>query len=203
MNFETKTVRAQVGELDGLVQDAERVLKYVQEFANELYLPALNEWRYATGHLSRCLSSERHQVAPECELDKAICHMRRAYYDGVLLLMECFAFRAYRFCRSARQLMRRELIQGPGLDEIEQTLRDVLIARQKISMTSLDQMEGGLSECRSMVNRIVTAYAVINTYMPLLILYERRSRYVRILLTVVCVMAGVIGGRLIWLFGKF
>lgn len=191
-----------VDELNNLVLDTERVLKYIERFANEFYLPALNEWRYAAGHLTRYLLAER-QGKDSDELRKAIAHLRRAYDDAVLLLMESFADSAYVFCKRTWRLARHKFIRQIGQDRVRDTLEEVLTVRQKIGMASLDGIELTLADLRAIVDRIVSSYEVIDSYMPMLRLYEHRVARWRILSTIANIVVGTVCGLLIWWVGEY
>ena len=71
---------------------AERLIKDVEEFCDEVAIPAINELRYAGFHISGAIVGDASQ--PEEELEKAILHCHRSIYDagnaGIIAGLEIF-----------------------------------------------------------------------------------------------------------------
>lgn len=91
-----KTKADKLEEIRNLYQDAERRIKEIEVFQEELPLPAINELRYAGHHLLRAEEAGA-QDASDAELDKARNHCLRAIYDAEELraLSALSQFRAF------------------------------------------------------------------------------------------------------------
>ena len=70
---------ALIKDLSEFLLKTERILKIIEQSANEMYLPIMIEWRYATLHLVKFLEGELSGDTTRVELDKALCHVKRSY----------------------------------------------------------------------------------------------------------------------------
>ncbi len=77
MSEEPMYDRETLREISSLYQEAERAIKYVEDFDGVLTVPAVNQLRYAGNHLNRYLA----EVDPD-ELRDALKHVKRATYDA-------------------------------------------------------------------------------------------------------------------------
>lgn len=70
--------QAKLSEIVALFTEAEEAIKYIEDFGENLIVPAVNQLRYAGNHLVRYLSSS----AEVDELRDAEKHAKRATYDA-------------------------------------------------------------------------------------------------------------------------
>lgn len=74
-----------------LFDTAENKVKEVEQFAQELSIPSINELRYVGYHLARALCEESEQEL-NCQIEKAKAHCKRAIYDaheiGIIYMLE-------------------------------------------------------------------------------------------------------------------
>jgi len=61
---------------------AEQKVKLIEVLDNNLYIPSVNELRYAGYHLSKATVANTHKTATR-ELNKALKHCKRAIYDAI------------------------------------------------------------------------------------------------------------------------
>lgn len=74
-----------------LFDKAENKVKEVEQFAQELSIPSINELRYVGYHLARAMcESDEHELS--CQIEKATGHCKRAIYDaheiGIIYMLE-------------------------------------------------------------------------------------------------------------------
>ncbi|KJS02232.1 MAG: hypothetical protein VR65_06195 [Desulfobulbaceae bacterium BRH_c16a] len=77
MSEEPQYDRETLREISRLYQEAERAIKYVEDFDGVLTVPAINQLRYAGNHLIRYLAENKQD-----ELRDALKHVKRATYDA-------------------------------------------------------------------------------------------------------------------------
>lgn len=74
-----------------LFDTAENKVKEVEQFAQELSIPSINELRYVGYHLARALCEENEQEL-NCQIEKAKGHCKRSIYDaheiGIMFMLE-------------------------------------------------------------------------------------------------------------------
>lgn len=74
-----------------LFDKAENKVKEVEQFAQELSIPSINELRYVGYHLARAMC-ENDERELSCQIEKAIGHCKRAIYDaheiGIIYMLE-------------------------------------------------------------------------------------------------------------------
>lgn len=79
-------------EIVALFDEAERKVKEVEQFNQELSVPSINELRYVGYHIARALCGEDGSVEITEQLHKAKGHCQRAIYDaheiGIIHLLE-------------------------------------------------------------------------------------------------------------------
>lgn len=80
-----------ISQVNEAFRQAEEALKKIEVYAEDIAVPALNEFRYGFNHLLRGLACDEEFHARK-NLDEAIGHCRRATYDcaevGLLFLIE-------------------------------------------------------------------------------------------------------------------
>ena len=80
-------------EIPALIEKTERNLKLIEEINGEFIYPALNEWRYATRHVASLLENPQENSQRE----KAVGHLRRAYFDSCDILLDCLLERLHEY----------------------------------------------------------------------------------------------------------
>ena len=68
-----------------LVDKTEANLKRIEAFGEDFITPSLNEWRYTIRHIIRASLLENSEV----EWQRAVGHLKRAYFDSYDILLDC------------------------------------------------------------------------------------------------------------------
>ena len=71
-------------EIIRLIDKTEANLKRIEKISGRFICFTLNEWRYATRHIMRY-----HSSADVMDVNKAIGHLKRAYFDSCDVLLDC------------------------------------------------------------------------------------------------------------------
>lgn len=91
-------------------EQAEKLTKEVEEFCDEVAIPAINELRYAGYHLSVALVDDL--TSPDQELIKATNHCRRATYDAASAGIGAAMLSIDEFAEEYRVLAISDVIDG-------------------------------------------------------------------------------------------
>lgn len=182
-------------EIVALFRDAERAIKYVEDFGQTLVFPAVNQLRYTGNHLVRFLATR-----DRTELIDASRHVKRATYDAyetaIVYQMGCYE----KFKQDYQKVQVTKVI--PDYVEIQGQIED---ARQFIrdhngSKTRGDHYRDGqehLDKIKCMVHRLEVSRGELNK----LIQSERTKFMLQLtgsVAAVLSVLATVIIGLLTW-----
>lgn len=85
MSEEPQYNRQTLGEISKLFDEAERAIKYVEDFDGVLTVPAVNQLRYSGNHLVRYLT----EADPD-ELRDALKHVKRSHLYGQVNIRNTF-----------------------------------------------------------------------------------------------------------------
>ncbi|MDA3898214.1 MAG: hypothetical protein PF482_18925 [Desulfobacteraceae bacterium] len=88
-----------------LFAEAEKAIKYIEDFGGELVVPAVNQLRYTGNHLVRYLSS-----LDGDELRDAGKHAKRATYDAYEAAIVYHLLEYKKFCDDYRRIQISEVI---------------------------------------------------------------------------------------------
>ena len=69
-----------------LIDKTEANLKLIEQISDDFLTPVLNEWRYAIRHI---VSTFIQKEFSGIEADKAVGHLKRAYFDSTDILLDC------------------------------------------------------------------------------------------------------------------
>lgn len=196
MKSQSDKLNQRVRVLQELVSKTETVLKCIEQTSDKLYLPLLYQWRYATSHLVRFISiDERDLKKREKELESAIAHITRSYNDSILLLLEYFIDRAYKFYRVAIPERDKFGMGGDQFDEMRNTLLEAYRVRTEMRIETSFHQDDLFRDSSALVERIEAALSMLSVYEPVAALCRRRvirAQLMNFILGVVTVAATVL-----------
>ncbi len=124
-------------EIPALIEKTERNLKLIEEINGEFVYPTLNEWRYATRHVASLLATPE----DEEECNKAVSHLKRAYFDSCDILLDCILarIRDYGLCYHGYASIVSQIV--PDFQNGILATRDAQMAHRKVQLTHGEERE--------------------------------------------------------------
>lgn len=169
-------------------EKAERAIKIVERWHDELVVPAVNELRYAAFHIKEYLKNGQEE-----DLQKVINHCRRARYDayeaGIVALIKEFR----KFKDDYRQVVISQVI--PDFVEIERRFWEAL---EFINNTNKETREKVYQECEKWYGELSEVIKTLSAARDELnkLIRKEQLRLIAIFFTALGALAGVI--TLLW-----
>lgn len=185
------TMKKKIEELQDLVRKTDLIINRLQWMDGSIYLPLLQEWRYAMSHLVNYVTKSDGREVADVELDKAITHVRRSYCDAQKVLIECYIDRAYIFWRQVRNLERMRKLRVGELSEVYRTLLDAAQIRRDIEFSRDD--DGALQRMERILPCVEGGFRLMEQYSSL-VEFCRREHWRKMLWFVLVVMTSLVSG---------
>lgn len=188
-----------------LFDKAENKVKEVEQFAQELSIPSINELRYVGYHLARAMcESDEHELS--CQIEKATGHCKRAIYDaheiGIIYMLE--RVRVFKDAYSLHASSVLEVIPAytEELSNSNKASRFIAEIKEQHRNNRDDYYEVCIPHyetLRDIVERLSEAEPLINTKITEKVAKDRKDTRRFITTVLIAVLATSITGTLLYL----